>query len=57
MGLLVNGQWQDKWYDTKESKGKRKMAQQGFLEKQDFRQKQGVTISMFPTLAPGHTEH
>jgi len=22
MGLLVNGQWQDKWYDTKESKGK-----------------------------------
>ncbi len=22
MGLLVNGQWQDKWYDTKESEGK-----------------------------------
>ena len=21
MGLLVNGQWQDKWYDTKASKG------------------------------------
>ena len=22
MGLLVDGKWQDKWYDTKSTKGK-----------------------------------
>jgi len=30
MGLLVDGQWQDKWYDTKSSGGRFKREDAGF---------------------------
>lgn len=30
MGLLVDGQWQDKWYETKESGGRFQREDAGF---------------------------
>jgi len=69
MGLLVDGKWVDKWYDTKASGGKFIRQDAGFRNwitpdgsagvsgKSGFKAESGGTIYMFHWHAHGHTEH
>ena len=67
MGLLVDGKWQDKWYDTKSTGGRFKRSEAnsvtGSLQTAvlapvvtaAFRQRVAAIICMCPTPAPGPT--
>ena len=69
MGLLVDGKWIDKWYDTKASDGKFIRQDAGFRNwitsdgsagvsgNLASKLKVGDTIYMFHWPAHGHTEH
>ena len=65
MGLLVDGQWQDKWYDTDSSGGRFERSEAGFrhwitadgsagpVVRQVLQQKQVAIIYMPATPVPG----
>jgi len=54
MGLLVDGQWQDKWYPTDENEGMERPGQPG---KADSKRNRGVIIFMCLTPVRGPTGH
>ena len=52
MGLLVDGKWQDKWYDTDSTGGRFKRSESQF---RNWVTADGATICTFPMPAPGPT--
>ena len=56
MGLLVDGKWQDKWYDTKTSGGKFERSEaQDPAAKAISKQNRGAITSMSAMPAHGRT--
>ncbi len=67
MGLLVDGQWQDKWYDTKSTGGRFQRSESQFRNwvtadgaagppaRAASRRKRAATTCTCPTPAPGPT--
>ena len=63
MGLLVNGEWKDQWYDTSKTGGKFVRSKSQFEnqiindENAEFQPETNRYHFTYPMLALGHTEH